>query len=66
MVSSQSLVVNSDLNQAVKWILRRGRPKEFSFSCETPIFNQPDMDESDIFIDTNEKICLIDFEDVYI
>jgi hypothetical protein len=37
---------------------------EISFSDERLVFTQSDMDESNFFIDTNGKMCIIDFEDV--
>jgi hypothetical protein len=56
LLRSQTLVVDCEKNQALKW---RRRPKEISFG----VFTQSDMDESNFFIDANGKICLIEFND---
>jgi hypothetical protein len=44
---------------------RKGtRPEDISFSNEKLVFTQSDMDESNFFLDTEEKMCLIDFNGV--
>ena len=60
----QLLPTNCDLTQALDWIPQCSRPKKISFSGESPVFTQSDMDESNFFIDANGEMCLGDFKSI--
>ncbi|KAG9009868.1 hypothetical protein FRB93_005139 [Tulasnella sp. JGI-2019a] len=49
------------MNRALDWIPWANRPKHISFSDEKIVFTQFDMDESNLFTDKNERMCVIDF-----
>jgi len=54
------------INRALDWSRPGTRPEDttISFSNEKLVFTQPDMDESNFFLDTEGKLCLIDFQEV--
>jgi len=55
---------DDDLNQGLDFSRKGFRPEDISFSNEKLVFTQSDMHENNFFLDTEEKLCLIDFEGV--
>ena len=55
---------NHDFYQALNFSPKGFRPEDISFSNEKLVFTQTDMHEDNFFLDTEGKLCLIDFESV--
>lgn len=63
-IKAESIPVRDATEKAFGWILSRSRSKDISFSAEQLVFAQSDMDESNFFVDTEENMCILDFENV--
>jgi len=50
------------MNRALARIPKAGRPAEISFRHDRVLFTQSDMHEGNFLLDSNGKMCLIDFD----
>jgi hypothetical protein len=61
---SSKEAVQRYMNTALEGIPPASRPKEIDFSNECIVFTQSGMHERNFLIDTNDKMCMVNFEDV--